>query len=66
MEKSNAVIVDLRRLLSMLDVRTKRSNVVDLALERWKRRAAEQRGRAQHHSPSGHDREEIAWQDWKE
>ena len=60
MEIPTAIIVDLERLLSMLDARAGRQNVVYLDLERAKR-AVEQPSRrnvnAQHRPLTGPDRE---------
>jgi hypothetical protein len=65
MEIPTAIIVDLERLLSMLDARAGRQNVVYLELERAKR-AVERGGLAQHRPLSDHDREKQTEPDGKE
>ena len=64
MEIPTAIIVDLERLLSMLDARAGRSNVVYLELEKAKR-AAERGGLAQRRPLSDPDREEVTGPDGK-
>jgi hypothetical protein len=70
MEIPTAIIVDLERLLSMLDARAERQNVVYLELERAKRAAELARKStpcgAQHRPLTGPDREKQTGPDWEE
>ena len=66
MEIPTAIIVDLERLLSMLDARAGRSNVVYLELERAKRAVEREAEPAQHRPLTGPDREKQTGPDWEE